>query len=410
MARPKAAVPSMRFHLSGQAVVSIAGRDFYLGKHNSPEALARYAVLIADYQRGEFSLPAGYSIADVNAKAGALVSPLPPVKQADSPILVRHLTASYRIHITTIYASNPVEIERLNRLCDELDKNFGRLESVDFGPKALQEQRQKWVKSGKARVYCNRLTNAVRRIFKFGVSQELFDSTVWDRLKSVEPLRIGQTTAHETEPVQPANIEHVRATVKHLPPTLRAAIRVQVATGARPSEILRMRAIEIDRTGAEWMYRPKLHKNAKRGKLRAIPLVGDAKEAIIDFMNRSPESFLFSPKDAMAWWQAKKRSERKSKVPNSQLSRAKDNPEIEPGDCYDVHSYRRAIERAAKKAGVPAWHPYQLRHLAGTQIRDVLGPEEVQALLGHSNIRMTEHYARVSERKAIEAAKSAPTL
>ena len=37
-------------------------------------------------------------------------------------------------------------------------------------------------------------------------------------------------------------------------------------------------------------------------------------------------------------------------------------------------------------------------------------PDFSQALLGHSNVSMTEHYAKVSESKAIEAARLAPTL
>jgi integrase len=51
-----------------------------------------------------------------------------------------------------------------------------------------------------------------------------------------------------------------------------------------------------------------------------------------------------------------------------------------------------------------------LRHTAGTIVREQLGPEAAQALLGHSHIQMTEHYAKVSEAKAIEAAKHAPKL
>ena|GEM_PF-4264268 len=38
--------PSLRYHLSGQSVVTLDGRDFYLGKHGSAELLVRYAVLI----------------------------------------------------------------------------------------------------------------------------------------------------------------------------------------------------------------------------------------------------------------------------------------------------------------------------------------------------------------------------
>jgi integrase len=270
--------------------------------------------------------------------------------------------------------------------------------------------RTAWVASGKTRQYCNRLTNAVVRLFKWAVSQELVDISSHQRLKTLEPLRIGETDAPETKPVMAANLDDVRKTVEFLPPQLRAVIRIQLATGARPSEILNMKPGEIDRSGSEWIYRPKQHKNAKRGKSRAIPLVGDAKEAVIDYLNRDPESYCFSPKEAVDWWNAQKRADRKSKVQPSQRDRSNPNATKLPRDCYDKNSLGRAIARACKKAGVPSWHPYQLRHLAGTLVRDALGAEAAQALLGHSNIKMTEHYAKLSEQKAIEAAKAAPKL
>jgi len=49
MARPKAKAPARQYHISGQSVVRIAGRDIYLGKHDSPESIARYAVLVGIY-------------------------------------------------------------------------------------------------------------------------------------------------------------------------------------------------------------------------------------------------------------------------------------------------------------------------------------------------------------------------
>ncbi|MBU6174490.1 MAG: tyrosine-type recombinase/integrase [Planctomycetes bacterium] len=410
MPRPKAMVPSLRYHISGQAVCEIHGTTYYLGPHGSPESLARYAVLIREYQANGFKVPSQITSRSLQELTAGFAVPVETVNQADEPILVKHVTASYREHIRTIYQSNSIERDRLSRLCDEIDENSGTILADEYGPIALQEQRRKWIESGKSRTYCNRLTNATVRIFKFAVSQELLDASKWQSLKSVEPLRIGQTVAPETEPVVPANLDHVRATAKHLPPQLRAVIRIQVATGARPSEILNMRGCEIDRSGSEWVYRPALHKNAKRGKTRFIPLIGDARDAVIEYLNRDPNSYLFSPKEAVAWHNAQKRAARKSKVQPSQRDRSNPNAEKLPRDRFDVHSYRRAIDRACKKAGVPTWHPYQLRHLAGTLVRDVLGPEAAQALLGHSNIRMTEHYAKLSERKAIEAAKAAPKL
>ena len=75
MARPKSQLPALRFHLSGQSVVRIDGQDFYLGKHGSPESLARYAVLVAEYQRGGLSLPPGFGVSDIDKLAGPLIAP-----------------------------------------------------------------------------------------------------------------------------------------------------------------------------------------------------------------------------------------------------------------------------------------------------------------------------------------------
>jgi integrase len=412
MARPKAKAPTLRHHLSGQSVVTIDGRDFYLGKHDSPESLARYAVLIGIYQSSGLTIPERLSVDDLDAKAGLMLSPLAvvPQQQEKEPILVRHVTAAFRERVKVKYASQHSEKARCIQVCDELDKHDGNKLAMSYGPLSLLRQVQRWVDDGKARVYCNRLMRVVQRCFQYAVSQELVDEGTWRRLTSIESLREGQTSAPETEPVKPANLEHVRATCKLLSPVLKAMIRVHVATGMRPSELCRMRPMDIDRTAEVWIYRPPKHKNRSKGKARAIPLIGDAREAITDYLNRKPDTYCFSPIEAVAWRHATERANRKTKVQPSQVDRSIENPQVEPGECYDQDSYRRAICRAAKRAGVPHWFPYQLRHLAGTVVRDVLGVEAAQAMLGHSRIDMTEHYAKLNEYKAIEAAKAAPQL
>ena len=49
MPRPRSSMPAYRFHVSGQAVVTLAGKDFYLGPHDSPESRARYFELVQEY-------------------------------------------------------------------------------------------------------------------------------------------------------------------------------------------------------------------------------------------------------------------------------------------------------------------------------------------------------------------------
>src|SRR5215217_651349 len=46
-------VPSYRLHKpSGQAVVTLGGRDLYLGKHGTPESRAEYDRLLAEWLAG----------------------------------------------------------------------------------------------------------------------------------------------------------------------------------------------------------------------------------------------------------------------------------------------------------------------------------------------------------------------
>jgi integrase len=413
MARPKAQAPSRRYHISGQSVCTIDGRDFYLGKHDSPESLARHAALIAIYQAGGLSLPADFDAAELDARAAALLqvaTAAPPTHQADEPILVRHLAASYREHVKIRYAESSSEHDRLISICDTLTKHDGDRPAEQYGPLALKRQRQRWIESGASRGYINRLVRAVVRMFKYGVAEELVTESIWQRLKSVEPLRRGETAAPEPEPVKPVSLEAVRKTAENLTPVLRAMLRVQVATGMRPSEVCRMRPCDIDRSGPTWIYRPPVHKTASKGKIRAVPITGDAREALTDYLNRDPSAACFSPAESVAWWQAQKRAARKTKVQPSQRDRSKASPRKQPGTSYDSNAYRQSIQRAAKRAGVEQWHPYQLRHLAATTVREALGIEAVKALLGHSTLAMAEHYAKITEAAAIEAATVAPKL
>jgi integrase len=49
--------------------------------------------------------------------------------------------------------------------------------------------------------------------------------------------------------------------------------------------------------------------------------------------------------------------------------------------------------RACRKAGIPHWHPNQLRHTAATKIRQRYGLEAARQILGHRSTATTEIYA-----------------
>jgi len=58
-----------------------------------------------------------------------------------------------------------------------------------------------------------------------------------------------------------------------------------------------------------------------------------------------------------------------------------------------------AVAKACEKAGVPAWSPYQLRHLKGAELRERFSLEHVRAALGHSHASMSAHSAKGADGK-----------
>ncbi len=270
MPRPRAQAPAYRYHLSGNAICEIDGKTYYLGKHNSAESLTRHAVLIREYQANGLRVPDSI---DSQSLLAIGIDQSPVVDQSDKAMQVKHVAEAYREKAKLVFRNSPKELARQLKLSDEMVLHYGDLPADQFGPKALKEQRERWVKAGNSRKYCNRLTQSVLRMFKHAVAEELISESVWQRLKALEPLRIGQTDALETEPRKPVAVEVVRKTAAELSPVLKAMLRVHIATGMRPTELCRIRPCDIDRSGESWFYRPAKHKTASRGKARAVPIV-----------------------------------------------------------------------------------------------------------------------------------------
>ena len=86
-------------------------------------------------------------------------------------------------------------------------------------------------------------------------------------------------------------------------------------------------------------------------------------------------------------------------------SNCKRKPKRTAGDRYTADSYRKAIHRAADKAGVQKWSPNQLRHSGLTEIRSKYGLEAAQVVAGHSNANVTQVNAERDLAKAIAVAR-----
>jgi integrase len=127
-------------------------------------------------------------------------------------------------------------------------------------------------------------------------------------------------------------------TLPVLYPIMRAMVAFQLFTGARPGEIIRLRPRDFDRSGkvelmpgfhtdtgtSIWSVRLEHHKTIHRGHHRVLLVGPMAQEAIALLLEgRDPNAFLFSPQEAMTWWQGEKRKRRRSKVQPSQKDRRK---------------------------------------------------------------------------------------
>lgn len=345
------------FHVSGQGRVNLGGEDFYLGPHGTPESYARYYALLAEYN------------------ANGMQPPKQPKRLAESFIRVRDITADFRHRELPNYESNNGQHNRFSNLLDLLDARHGDEPTSDFGPRKLESLRDHFIAKGNSRRYCNTLTRLVIRIIAHGVSRELVAPDRIVALEALKPLREGQ--ARESKPRNRVSIEDVRATLPHLTTTVQAMVTIQVATAMRPSEIFNMRPMDIDRSGSHWFYRPSTHKTAHHGKIKAVPIMGEAKTALAPYLFGEPDDLCFITTKGTPW---------------------------------NKDSYRIAITRAAKDAKVVHWTPYAIRHLTAQAVRDNAGPEAAQALLGHSRLSTTEIYAKANEAKAITGAAAAPLI
>lgn len=198
--------PSYLLHkASGQARVRIRGRDYYLGKHNSPESRERYHKLVAQY----------VAKADVE----------PRLVECDRTS-VAELVAQYVAFATEHFRRNSDERYRIKAAITPLVELYGSLPVDEFSPKKLKAVRQQLIDRRNAhtgkplcRKYVNQLTALIKKIFKWGVSEELAPVSVFQALDTLPGLRKGRTVGvTESRPVKPVPEEHVEAILVHLQP------------------------------------------------------------------------------------------------------------------------------------------------------------------------------------------------
>lgn len=404
MARQTPSQPKYRHYKPKDlAVVRLDGRDYYLGKYNSPESWEKYHRLIAQWLRGD---------------AKPLEGPPAPVGQPAASLTINQLLNAYRDFARTYYVKDgepTKELTEMKHAARPLRQLYGSTAASEFGPLALKAVRNHMISVQKlSRGVINNRINRIKRIFKWGVSEELVPAAVYQGLRAVDGLRFGRTEARETEPVRPVPWEWVEPILACASSQVSTMIQVQWLTGMRPCELVKMRACDIDTTGEIWIYEPHDHKNRWRGHSRLIPLGPRVQRLIKPYFKLSTQAYLFSPKEAEAERNRKRRAERRSPMtPSQQKRKPRPRPKRAKRDCYDVDSYRRAITYAIRKANktrdddnkIPDWFPLQLRHSRATEVRKTFGLEAAQVALGHKRADVTQLYAERNLEQAVRIAR-----
>ena len=389
---PKLTRPPKLSHFKPRnlAYVTWKGKRHYLGKYGSPEAAAAYARFIANL---------------AEAAAGEEAVPEPP---RVGWITCVELGAAYLEYAERYYRRDGKQTEqacKAKRRIRILVDHYGSLPVNEFSAKRLKAIQAALVAEGYTRVGVNERVNGIRRIFKWGTSEDLVPPAVYQALACVPGLRKGRTKARELPPVLPVDDATVEATLPHLGAVVADMVRFQRLTGCRPGEVCSIRPMDVDRSGDVWTYKPEHHKTEHHGRERLIFIGPKAQDILRPYLLRAAEAYCFSPAESEKQRLDERHAERVTPMScgNKPGSNRLKHPTRSPGDRYTKDTYNRAITRAITKANqarhaagqepLPSWSPNRLRHAAATEVRRQFGLEAAQVTLGHSKADTTQIYA-----------------
>lgn len=386
--------PAYRKHrATGQAVVTLSGKDHYLGPHGTRASRREYDRLI-----GEWLTAGGITSQSLNA------------------LTMAELLLGFLRHAEKHYGKTSRETQNYKTLCKRLRKHYAGTTVNEFGPLKLKAFRDGLVAENLARGNINQTINRLRRIFAWGVENEMVRPETLQALKAVAGLRYGKSSARETEPIRPVPDAFVIATLEHCPPQIAAMIELQRLTGMRSGEVTIMRTADINTSGNVWTYTPAEHKTKYRGHARVVYLGPKAQAVVRPWLRADLEAPLFQPREVEAQRRQRQHAQRKTPLScgNKPGSNRRKNPRKQAGERYDTASYLRAVKYAIDRCNkarekvklppIPSWHPHQLRHNHATFVRREHGLEVARVMLGHKHAAITEVYAEADHARAIEVA------
>ena len=265
--------------------------------------------------------------------------------------------------------SDKADLNSMKKVIELLLQFQPAADTANFGAKELRRF-QDFLAKRYARNYVNKMVNFIRLIFNWAVIEELVTPHAAYALSVVPPVKFGK--AKENPSRTCACLRHIASALRHLPEMQADMIRLMYYTAMRPSEVCRMTAGEIstaiDKTN--WLYAPKRHKTAHKGKMRTVWL-GEKEQRILKKYidpNAPPDKPLFcntKGKPASSNWLGKQ------------------------------------LQKTIETHDLPKFTLYQIRHKKGTDISNEHGRDFARAVLGHTTIQTTGIYDHGDTEKAL---------
>jgi integrase len=288
----KAAIPNKRkpsylLHKStDQARVRINGVDHYLGSYGSPESRQQYEDLIDEWF----------------------------ARNGDTycyRLTVDDLAILFMQHAGRYYVKNgrpTCEVTNIRIAMRPLIRLFGTTRVRDFGPLKLKDVRNEMIRAGNVRTSINRQVGRIKRMFRWGLGNELVPASVVTVLSALCGLRKGRSDASELNPVLSVPMPFVNAVKPFVSRQVWAMIQLQLLTRMRPGEVVMIRGCDINMSGKVWEYVPGSHKTGHHGKSRIVFIGPKAQLVVREFLKRNVSACLFSPRDVREEFDAHRRA------------------------------------------------------------------------------------------------------
>jgi len=384
-------------HSSGQARVTLSGKTYYLGKHGTTAAMAKYLELVKRWEAG----------------GRQPLEPRPDVEQAKPmrdvfTLWERYLDASkrYQKHGKPTSQRAIVRVAVAEFVC-----RFGDVPAPRYSERHLLQHRDTLEqRESLSRHGINRKMSILIAGLRWAYGRGLISRDGWLGTSAIEPLTRAEAGHRDRKrPKRAVSLEEVERVAACLPRVPAAMLRLQAAIGCRPGEICAMRWADIDKTPVFvgeitcWTYNVADAKASHHGRATSYALVPKAQKILEDFPPRSPGACIFSPSETMLELGESRRSARLT-PPTKQMRDRDSASSRDYAGCYTTATYRQAIERGIQKANqraaarsrpeehVAPFTPHEVRHGAVTRAAALFGAFAASSFANHASVQTTEGY------------------